>query len=1027
MRFLGFESGPGRRPWAARRRFILFLAGPLLIVGLLIASPPALAATRRVPQDYPTIQAAIDAAQNGDLVLVAPGVYDEQLVISGKTITLASQFYTTGDPQYIDSTIIDGQAGPAVITVNASVGPETQIVGFTIRNGGSDGIKAYGKLRILNNRITGISGDGVDFEDSGGLVSNNTFENNSDDGIDSDGATSVTVENNVIRNNGDDGMEIRLQDYTGVTLTLAIRNNTISGNAEDGIQLIDYPGLSSRVFYIEHNLITTSDDVGLGLMDNGETIEDYWGASIPERIHVFNNTFSGNRYALTGGDNLIALNNLFVNSTVLGLKNVDAGSLAAYNLFWNNGASYQSSNIDLATTWFTDPLLDATYQLLPGSPAIDAGTAHFEWNGTTVLDLPPSAYSDSAPDLGAYEFDYTAPTPTPVAPTPTPSQILTFASIEDASITAHSPNRNYGSSTTLQDNNSPAEDFLLKFAVTSVNGQTVSNAKLRLYNVGASDWGGDFHRVADNTWTEQAVTWKNAPAGDAASIGSLGAVIANTWYEVDVTSLVTGDGLYSLRVTSPSTNEAAYSSKEGAAAPQLVVSVLAPRTPTPTPTPTASATPTQTPTPAPTLTPVPPGFIRFAVIGDYGSAGQPERDVANLVTSWNPDFIITTGDNNYPDGAASTIDPNIGQYYHEFIFPYTGSYGAGATTDRFFPSLGNHDWNTPDAQPYLDYFNLPGNERYYDFVWGPVHFFVIDSDGNEPDGNSSTSTQAVWLHAHLAASSAPWNLVYMHHPPYSSGATHGSTTVMQWPYQAWGADAVLAGHDHTYERILLNNFPYFVNGLGGKSIYTFGSPVPGSQVRYNGDYGAMLVEASASHITFEFVARTGTVIDTYTLGARPTATPTSTATPTDTATPTETATPTPTLTATPTSTPTETGTPTPTLTPTPTFTPTDTPTPTLTPTPTPTPTETATPTPTPTSTLLPYHMYLPLIAAVPPNGSMAAGTDFVDLNPAAGPYTQCYDTSVKVSTNMGVCMSWRLTPLALITSYLKAVLSSVVP
>jgi hypothetical protein len=73
-------------------------------------------------------------------------------------------------------------------------------------------------------------------------------------------------------------------------------------------------------------------------------------------------------------------------------------------------------------------------------------------------------------------------------------------------------------------------------------------------------------------------------------------------------------------------------------------------------------------------------------------------------------------------------------------------------------------------------------------------------------------------------------------------------------------------HEHTYERIVLNGFPYFVDGLGGKSIYTFGEPVAGSQVRYNGDYGAMLIEASASHLTFQFITRTSEVIDTYTLG-----------------------------------------------------------------------------------------------------------------------------------------------------------------
>ncbi|NIW44652.1 MAG: hypothetical protein GWN30_07780, partial [Gammaproteobacteria bacterium] len=59
--------------------------------------------------------------------------------------------------------------------------------------------------------------------------------------------------------------------------------------------------------------------------------------------------------------------------------------------------------------------------------------------------------------------------------------------------------------------------------------------------------------------------------------------------------------------------------------------------------------------------------LTFAVIGDYGLAGQQEADVASLVESWNPEFIITVGDNNYPDGKAETIDENIGQYYAEYI------------------------------------------------------------------------------------------------------------------------------------------------------------------------------------------------------------------------------------------------------------------------------------------------------------------------------------------------------------------------
>jgi hypothetical protein len=258
--------------------------------------------------------------------------------------------------------------------------------------------------------------------------------------------------------------------------------------------------------------------------------------------------------------------------------------------------------------------------------------------------------------------------------------------------------------------------------------------------------------------------------------------------------------------------------------------------------------------------------VRFAVIGDYGLAGQRAEEIASLVKSWKPDFITTVGDNNYLFGRSSTIDQNIGQYYHDYIFPYSGGYGAGATTNRFFPVLGNHDWYTANSQPYLDYFTLPHNERYYEFVQGPVHFFMLNSVGDEPDGITAASTQAVWLQKRLAVSTARWKLVFLHHAPFSSGS-HGSSTTLQWPYQSWGATAVLAGHDHTYERIIMNGFPYFVNGIGGASLYEFGPPVSGSLVRYNEDHGAMRITASDTRITFELINRAGTIIDSYAIDA----------------------------------------------------------------------------------------------------------------------------------------------------------------
>ncbi len=286
-------------------------------------------------------------------------------------------------------------------------------------------------------------------------------------------------------------------------------------------------------------------------------------------------------------------------------------------------------------------------------------------------------------------------------------------------------------------------------------------------------------------------------------------------------------------------------------------------TPTMTATATATATPTATPTDTPTPTPTP---IRFAVIGDYGLVGQPARDVSDLVKSWQPDFIITTGDNNYPDGEAATIDENIGQYYHEFIYPYRGTFGEGADINRFFPALGNHDYSPTDGfQPYLNYFDLPGNGRYYDFVWGPIHFFALNSDWREPDGHHQNSVQAAWLRDGLAASTAPWQLVYMHVPPYSSGL-HGSAAVMQWPYAEWGASVVLAGHDHTYERLIIDDLPYFVIGLSGHPArYWLVDEVDGSQIFFNQDYGAMLVEATETEMFFQFITRAGEVVDTYRL------------------------------------------------------------------------------------------------------------------------------------------------------------------
>jgi hypothetical protein len=272
----------------------------------------------------------------------------------------------------------------------------------------------------------------------------------------------------------------------------------------------------------------------------------------------------------------------------------------------------------------------------------------------------------------------------------------------------------------------------------------------------------------------------------------------------------------------------------------------------------------------------------IGVLGDYGSAAKGgvyysnELAVANLIKSWNPDFIITTGDNNYPDGEAANIDTNIGQFFREYIYPYVGTFGAGATSNRFFPSIGNHDWSfgVSFLQPYLDYFSLPGNERYYSHRHGPVELFALSSDQQEPDGATSGSVQSLWLSNALAVSTAPWRLVYSHRTPYSSGVLHGTQTRdsahMAWPYREWGATLVLGGHDHVYERIFTNGLAYFVIGLGGDRIDNFYSvPTAGSQVRYRALHGAMRIDVTETNLLCRFYNITNQLIDSYSLEIAP--------------------------------------------------------------------------------------------------------------------------------------------------------------
>jgi len=171
----------------------------------------------------------------------------------------------------------------------------------------------------------------------------------------------------------------------------------------------------------------------------------------------------------------------------------------------------------------------------------------------------------------------TAPSGTGTSPTNfIVTATLTFSAAADTYVASASPSKNYGTATTLQLGQSPRKDLLLKLTLTGIGTRTVLSAKLSLYCTLGSTSGGIFYTTANTSWSEKTVTWKTAPAAGLTNVATIGPVSANSWYEVDLSSLVHADGTFSLRVPSSSTAEAQYASKEArtpSLRPKLVVIV----------------------------------------------------------------------------------------------------------------------------------------------------------------------------------------------------------------------------------------------------------------------------------------------------------------------------------------------------------------------------------------------------------------------------------------------------------------------
>jgi predicted phosphodiesterase len=252
---------------------------------------------------------------------------------------------------------------------------------------------------------------------------------------------------------------------------------------------------------------------------------------------------------------------------------------------------------------------------------------------------------------------------------------------------------------------------------------------------------------------------------------------------------------------------------------------------------------------APKPAPAPkPDFTRvpevIAVVGDFGSGRAAELRVSKMVASFDPSIVVTAGDNVYLKKGYNQL---VKKYYPQTLVPATG----------------NHDYLLGIAK-FDKFFGIDENSRSYVYrAQSGVEFFMLDSTA----GLSSKATleaQREWLIKELAQSEATFKVVVLHHPPYSS-AKHGNTKRYQWAYADLGADLVISGHDHTYERIIRRGGTYVVDGAGGAKLYKCKKLVYGSLGCDDKHYGALFLYANSTQLRGVFRSTSGQTLDTFTL------------------------------------------------------------------------------------------------------------------------------------------------------------------
>ncbi|HXD10541.1 MAG TPA: hypothetical protein VN653_10800 [Anaerolineales bacterium] len=447
----------------------------------------------KVPGEYTTIQAAINAANSGDIIEVKPGIYKENITLD-KPVSLTAETFDQINPTN-NQTIIDGSGGTVVIRIPGGLTQMPSIRGFVIRNA-TDGILANSPF-IAEYNFVYAADNLVSYQIGGGGINrNNVYFHAAANAIRLDHMDRpLLIENNRILYSGADGIEVSLQNtpIPPAPIEINIWNNMILGNGDDGIQVIDHPGEpqdTNRRFTIAGNLIANNIKAGLGLMPNANTLEDYSGANIAEAVRVYNNTFYGNNYGISGGANLVAFNNIFANSPTRAVWRVSgptgSNAVVAYSLFHNNRMDADQASLGAGNILGVDPLFEAAPNpgpdgtwltvdddfsglvLQSGSPAIDKGVAQYiANNGEPIPPSPLAGFTGAAPDLGWRELG------SPIFVTPTPTALSSSTSPATATVETQTP---LPTPTTLPGSPSPTAITATPASPTATSGLATPTA-----------------------------------------------------------------------------------------------------------------------------------------------------------------------------------------------------------------------------------------------------------------------------------------------------------------------------------------------------------------------------------------------------------------------------------------------------------------------------------------------------------------------------------------------------------------------